>query len=75
MELEGAFASMEDAPEMMAEQPAWSSTPISVIRYRSSSGLILASVLARTWARSSGEWSIRCSHSPRLTNWASEEQS
>ena len=75
MQLERPFPGVEDAPEMVAERPARSSTEISVIRYRSSSGLILASDLARTWARSSGERSIRSADPPLYANWASEDES
>ena len=75
VQLERAFADMEDAPVMMAEPPAMSSTAISVIRYRSSSGLILASDLASSWARSSGERSIRSADPPLYTNWASGAES
>ena len=75
MQLERAFADMEDAPVMMAEPPAMSSTAISVIRYRFSSGLILASDLASSWARSSGERSIRSADPPLYTNWASGAES
>ena len=52
-----------------------SSTAISVIRYRSSSGLILASDLASSWARSSGERSIKSADQPLYTNWASGAKS
>src|SRR5690349_23778013 len=45
------------------------------IWYRSSSGLILASDLASSWARSSGERSIRSADPPLYTNWASGARS
>ena len=75
MQLEGALPDVEDAPVVVAEPPARFSTEICVIRYKSSSGLILASDRASTWARSSGERSIRSALPPLYANCASEDES